>query len=138
MTLRYNPLSVEEDYFIPVRGGENSKVESLLGGAFTGDIDDVKYLRDKLFAAIKIPPAYLSADRESAEDQTTLAQKDVRFSRTVQRLQRAIISELEKVGIVHLYTLGFRGDDLVSFRLRLNNPSKIAELQEMEHWKVQI
>ena len=133
--LRYNPLSVEEDYFIPVRGGESSRVESLPGGAFTGDIDDVKYLRDKLFAAIKIPPAYLSADRESSEDQTTLAQKDVRFSRTVQRLQRAIISELEKVGIVHLYTLGFRGDDLVSFRLKLNNPSKIAELQEMEHWK---
>jgi hypothetical protein len=31
--------------------------------------------------------------------------------------------------------LGFRGDDLVSFRLKLNNPSKIAELQELEHWK---
>ena len=133
--LRYNPLSVEEDFFVPIRGGESSKIEQLQGGAFTGDIDDVKYLRDKLFAAIKIPPAYLSADREASEDQTTLAQKDIRFSRTVQRLQRAIISELEKIGIIHLYTLGFRGDDLVSFRLTLNNPSKIAELQEMEHWK---
>jgi len=133
--LRYNPLSVEEDFFVPIRGNDSSKIEQLAGGAFTGDIDDVKYLRDKLFAAIKIPPAYLSADRESSEDQTTLAQKDVRFSRTVQRLQRAVISELEKIGIVHLYTLGFRGDDLVSFRLKLNNPSKIAELQEMEHWK---
>lgn len=134
--LRYNPLSVEEDYFIPVRGGESSKIETLSGGQFTGDIDDVKYLRDKMFAALKIPAAYLSSGEEGgSEDKTTLAQKDVRFARTIQRLQRAVISELEKIGIVHLYTLGFRGDDLVSFRLRLNNPSKIAELQELEHWK---
>jgi hypothetical protein len=133
--LRYNPLSVEEDYFVPIRGGESSKIESLPGGQFTGDLDDVKYLRDKMFAAIKIPSAYLSSDTESVEDKTTLAQKDVRFARTIQRLQRSVIAELEKIGIVHLYTLGFRGDDLVSFRLKLNNPSKIAELQELEHWK---
>jgi len=133
--LRYNPLSVEEDYFIPVRGGESSKIETLPGGNFTGDIDDVKYLRDKMFAALKIPVAYLSSGEEAAEDKTTLAQKDVRFARTIQRLQRSVVTELEKIGIIHLYTLGFRGDDLVSFRLKLNNPSKIAELQELEHWK---
>ena len=134
--LRYNPLSVEEDYFIPVRGGESSKIETLAGGQFTGDIDDVKYLRDKLFSALKIPAAYLSNGEEGGtEDKTTLAQKDVRFARTIQRLQRSVVSELEKIGIIHLYTLGFRGDDLVSFRLKLNNPSKIAELQELEHWK---
>ena len=136
--LRYNPFSVEEDYFIPVRGGESSKIETLQGGQFTGDIDDVKYLRDKMFAALKIPPAYLSSDSEAGanEDKTTLAQKDVRFARTIQRLQRAVITELEKIGIVHLYTLGFRGDDLVNFKLKLNNPSKIAEMQELEHWKI--
>ena len=134
--LRYNPFSVEEDYFIPVRGGESSKIETLAGGQFTGDIDDVKYLRDKMFSALKIPTAYLSSDSEANEDKTTLSQKDVRFSRTIQRLQRAVISELEKIGIVHLYTLGFRGDDLVSFKLSLNNPSKVAEMQELEHWKI--
>lgn len=133
--LRYNPLSVEEDYFIPIRGGESSKIETLAGGQFTGDIDDVKYLRDKMFAALKIPAPYLSSGDDASEDKTSLAQKDVRFARTIQRLQRAVIAELEKIGIVHLYTLGFKGDDLVSFRLRLNNPSKIAELQELEHWK---
>jgi hypothetical protein len=134
--LRYNPLSVEEDYFIPIRGGESSKIETLAGGQFTGDIDDVKYLRDKMFSALKVPASYLSSDADTAqEDKTTLAQKDVRFARTIQRLQRAVLTELEKIGIVHLYTLGFRGDDLVSFRLKLNNPSKIAELQELEHWK---
>ena len=133
--LRYNPMSTEEDYFIPVRGGVSSKVESLPGGTYTGDIDDVKYLRDKLFAALKVPQSYLSRGDGSEEDKTTLAQKDIRFARTVQRLQRSIITELEKIGIIHLYTLGYKGADLISFKLSLNNPSKIAELQELEHWK---
>jgi hypothetical protein len=95
----------------------------------------VKYLRDKLFAALKIPASYLSRAEGADEDKATLAQKDIRFARTIQRLQRVIITELEKVGIIHLYTLGYRGDDLISFKLSLNNPSKIAELQELEHWK---
>tara|TARA_R110000744_G_scaffold377045_2_gene491749 strand:+ start:1689 stop:3689 length:2001 start_codon:yes stop_codon:yes gene_type:complete len=133
--LRYNPMSVEEDYFIPVRGGTSSKIENLPGGQWAGDIDDVKYLRDKLFSALKIPQSYLTQGDEGTEDKTTLAQKDIRFARTVQRLQRSVISELEKVGIIHLYTLGYRGDDIISFDLSLNNPSKLAELQELEHWK---
>lgn len=133
--LRYNPMSIEEDYFIPVRGGESTKVESLPGGSFTGDIDDVKYLRDKLFSALKIPPSYLTNAEGAAEDKTTLAQKDIRFARTVQRLQRAITSELEKIAIVHLFTRGYRGKDLTSFKLQLNNPSKLAQLQELEHWR---
>ncbi len=133
--LRYNPLSVEEDYFLPTRGDSTSKIESLPGGTFTGDIDDVKYLRDKLFSALKIPQSYLSRDENSGEDKTTLAQKDVRFARTIQRLQRSVVSELEKIGIIHLFTIGFRGEDLLNFTLSLNNPSKIAELQELEHWR---
>tara|TARA_R110000824_G_scaffold117863_7_gene269928 strand:- start:2210 stop:4111 length:1902 start_codon:yes stop_codon:yes gene_type:complete len=133
--LRYNPLSIDEDYFIPVRGGVGTTIESLPGGTYTGDIDDVKYLRDKLFSALKVPASYLSRGEGAEEDKTTLAQKDIRFARTIQRLQRAAISEIEKIGIIHLYTLGFRGDDLVSFTLSLNNPSKIAALQELEHWK---
>ena len=133
--LRYNPLSIDEDYFIPVRGGSSSRVESLPGGTYTGDIDDVKYLRDKLFSALKVPMSYLSRGDGQTEDKATLAQKDIRFARTIQRLQRSVIAELEKIGLIHLYTLGYRGDDLISYKLVLNNPSKIAELQELEHWK---
>lgn len=133
--LRYNPMSTEEDYFIPVRGGVSSRIENLPGGTYTGDIDDVKYLRDKLFSALKVPASYLTNLEGADEDKTTLAQKDIRFARTIQRLQRSIITELEKVGIIHLYTLGYKGADLISFKLSLNNPSKLAELQELEHWK---
>jgi len=68
------------------------------------------------------------------EDKGSLAQKDIRFARTIQRLQRSVISELEKIAVVHLYTLGYKGHDLISFKLYLHNPSKIAELQEIEHW----
>jgi len=132
--LRYNPLSVEEDYFIPVRGGSNTEISSVGGASRTGDIDDVKYLRDKLFSALKIPASYLTNEAGADEDKTTLAQKDIRFARTVQRLQRAVISELEKIGIIHLYTLGYDGEDLLGFKLHLNNPSIIAELQELERW----
>ena len=133
--LRYNPMSIDEDYYIPVRGGNSTKIESLAGGQFTGDIDDVEYLRDKLFSAIKIPRGYLARGKDSTEDKTTLAQKDIRFARTIQRLQRSVISELEKIGIIHLFVLGYRNEDLIKFKLRLNNPSKIAELQELETWK---
>ena len=133
--LRYNPMSVEEDYYIPVRGDTSSKIETLSGGSYTGDIDDVKYLRDKLFSALKIPASYLSNGDGAEEDKTTLAQKDIRFARTIQRLQRAVVAELEKIGVIHLFTLGYRGNDLVSFKLYLNNPSKLAEMQELEHWR---
>jgi len=133
--MRYNPMSIEEDYFIPVRPGSATDVTNLAGGQNTAAVEDVKYLRDKLFAALKIPQPYLSMGEGAAEDKTTLAQKDIRFARTIQRLQRVIIHELEKIGIIHLYTLGFRGDDLISFKLALNNPSKIAEMQEIEFWK---
>jgi hypothetical protein len=133
--LRYNPMSIEEDYFIPVRAGSVTDIQNLAGGANATAIDDIKYLRDKLFSALKIPQSYLTMGEGAEEDKTTLAQKDIRFSRTIQRLQRVIIAELTKIGIIHLYTLGFRGDDLLNFSLSLNNPSKISELQEIEHWK---
>ena len=133
--LRYNPLSLEEDYFIPMRGGVGSDIKSLQGASSLNDIDDVKYLRDKLFAAIKIPQSYLTNLEGGTEDKSTLAQKDIRFARTIQRLQRSLIAELEKMAIVHLYTLGYRGEDLLAFKITLNNPSRLAELQQLEYMR---
>jgi hypothetical protein len=137
--LRYNPASIEEDFYIPVRGNNSgTKIDVVSGQQRANDIEDVKYLRDKMISAIKIPPSYLIMDSTGGptEDKTTLAQKDVRFARTVQRVQRSVVSELEKIGIVHLYTLGYRGEDLLTFTLALTNPSKIAQLQEMESLRV--
>jgi len=133
---RYNPLAIEEDYFIPVRGNTSAtKIDTLPGGHYTGDIDDIKYLRDKLFTAIKIPASYLSRADGGDEDKESLAQKDIRFARTTQRLQRVVVGELNKIALIHLFTLGYRGEDLLSFELSLNNPSKVAEMQEFEQWR---
>jgi hypothetical protein len=132
--LRYNPYSVEEDYYIATNGEESkTRIETLPGGAYTGDMDDVKFWRDQVFAAVMVPESYLFND--GSEDQTTLAQKDIRFARTIQRLQKSLIEGLEKIGTTHLYILGYRGDDIINFNLTMNNPSKIAELQELEQWR---
>jgi hypothetical protein len=129
--LRYNPLSTDEDYFIPVRGEHSSDISSLPGGQFTGDIEDLKYIQNKLFAALKIPKSYLGYE-EDVNAKSTLSQQDVRFSRTIQRIQRVFVSELNKIAIIHLWSMGFKHEDLVNFELSMANPSTISELQRLE------
>lgn len=137
--LRYNPMSIDEDFYIPVRGQQSgTKIENLPGGQFTSAIEDIKYLRDKLFSALKIPQAYLARGEGAAEDKTMLAQKDIRFAKTILRLQRTVVEELRKIGMIHLYTLGYRNDDLLKFNLKLHNPSRLAEMQELEYFKAQL
>lgn len=132
MDLRYNPLSVDEDYFIPVRGGETgTKIDSLAGGTNAAAIEDVQYIQKKLFAALKIPKAYLGYD-EDIGAKATLAQEDIRFSRTISRIQKVVISELNKIAMVHLYSHGYEGEDLLDFTLKLSNPSTIAQQQKLE------
>jgi hypothetical protein len=130
--LRYNPLSVDEDYFLPVRGGESgTKIDTLAGGQNTAAIEDVEYIQKKLFAALKIPRAYLGYD-EDVGAKATLAQEDIRFSRTIQRIQKTVISELNKLAMIHLYCHGYEGEELADFELRLSNPSTIAQQQKLE------
>ena len=130
--LRYNPLSVDEDYFIPVRGGDSgTDIQSLAGGQNTSAIEDVQYIQAKLFAALKVPKAYLGYD-ESIGSKATLAQEDIRFSRAIARIQRTVVAELNKVAMIHLYSHGFAGESLVDFELKLSNPSSIAQQQKLE------
>ena len=130
--LRYNPLSVDEDYFLPVRGGESgTKIDTLAGGQNASAIEDVQYIQKKLFAALKIPKAYLGYDEEVGA-KATLAQEDIRFSRTISRIQKTVIAELNKLAMIHLYSHGYEGEDLVDFELKLSNPSSIAQQQKLE------
>jgi hypothetical protein len=139
VALRYNPTAIEEDYYLPVRGAQTStRIETLPSTQYVGVVDDIQYLKNKLYTALKIPQSYLDRGEGNSEDKTTLASKDIFFARTIQRLQRCIVSELEKIGIIHLYILGFRGEDLIKFRLQLQNPSRIAELQELEDWQTRL
>jgi len=133
--LRYNPLSIDEDYFIPVRGGDSgTKIDSVGGQGIQGEVNDVEYIQKKLFAALKIPKAYLGYD-EGLGAKATLSQEDIRFSRTIARIQRTILSEMNKIAIVHLYCNGFTDEDLVDFTLKLSNPSTIAQQQKLELFK---
>ena len=130
--LRYNPLSVDEDYFLPVRGSATgTKIDTLTGGNNTAAVEDVQYIQKKLFAALKIPKAYLGYD-EGLGAKATLSQEDIRFSRSINRIQRTIISELNKIAIIHLHAHGFDGPDLLDFELKLTNPSTIAQQQKLE------
>jgi hypothetical protein len=130
--LRYNPMSVDEDYYLPVRGSESgTKIDTLAGGTNAAAIEDVQYIQKKLFSALKIPKAYLGYD-EDIGAKATLAQEDIRFSRTISRIQKTIIAELNKIAMIHLYIHGFDSDDLIDFELRLSNPSSIAQQQKLE------
>lgn len=135
--LRYNPLSVEEDYFLPKRGEQKSQIDTLAGGQFTGDIEDVQYIQSKMFAAIKIPRAYLGYE-DQLGSKATLAQEDVRFAKTIERIQSLFVSELNKIAIIHLYLLGYRGDDLVNFSIEMGSPSTVAEQQKLELWRMKL
>jgi hypothetical protein len=132
--LRYNPLSTDEDYFIPVRGDASSRIDSLPGGQFTGDIDDLMYIQNKLFAALKIPKSYLGYESDIGA-KSTLSQLDVRFARTIKRMQRVFIAELNKIAAIHLYSHGLRGDDLLNFEISMASPSMISDLQRLELWR---
>ena len=133
--LRMNPMNTLEDYFVPTRGeGDGTRIETLPGGQFTGDIEDLQYVQSKLFAALKVPKAYLGYEGDLGS-KSTLSQMDVRFARTIHKIQRVFIQELNKLAIIHLYSLGYRGEDLLNFRIRMASPSTIAELQNLELWR---
>jgi hypothetical protein len=135
LDLRYAPLSIEDDYFIPVRGGESgTRIDTLAGGQNAAAVEDVAYIQKKLFAALKIPRAYLGYD-EMLSSKATLAQEDIRFSRTINVIQKVLISELNKLAIIHLYSNGFDSEELQNFTLHLSNPSTVAQQQKLELWR---
>jgi len=130
--LKYNIQNITEDFFLPVRGGDSgTRIENLSGLEYQ-TTDDIEYLRNKLLASLKIPQPYYGYAEKASESKATLAAEDVRFARTVERIQRIMVSELTKIGIVHLYSQGYTDADLVNFDLELTNPSKIYEQEKLE------
>ena len=135
--LKYNMQNILEDFYIPVRGNDQAtKIENLNGLQWDG-IQDVEYLRDKLFAALKVPKQFMGYD-ENADGKATLAAQDIRFARTIERIQRIIISELYKIALVHLYTQGYRDEQLGNFELSLTNPSIIYDQERIALMKEKV
>jgi len=131
--LKFNLMNMLEDYYLPVRGGQSgTEIDSLQGMEF-GGIDDIEYLRNRMMAALKVPKAFIGYE-EGVEGKATLAQEDIRFARTVERLQKIVLSELTKIAIIHLYSQGYENADLVNFELELTNPSIIYEQEKANLW----
>lgn len=135
--LKYNIQNVTEDFYLPVRGSDSGTSIDSLGGLEYAAIDDIDYLKNKLFAALKIPKAYLGYD-ENVTGKATLAAEDVRFARTIERLQRTLESELTKLAIIHLASLGIDDREIVNFELSLTNPSTIYEQEKINLWSEKV
>tara|TARA_R100001443_G_scaffold112711_1_gene126602 strand:+ start:5406 stop:7268 length:1863 start_codon:yes stop_codon:yes gene_type:complete len=131
--LKFNMSNMLEDVYLPVRGGNSGTEIDTMQGMEFGGIDDVEYLKHRMFAALKIPKAFLGYE-EGVEGKATLAAQDVRFARTIERVQRIFISELTKIAMVHLYSQGFTEEELVDFDLSLTNSSTIHEQEKIELW----
>ena len=134
---RYNQMAQDQDYFVPVRDpNAPSPIDTLPGATNLSEIADIQFLQKKLFTALRVPKAFLNFE-EVAGDGKNLALQDIRFSRTINRVQQAIIQELNKIAIIHLYILGLE-DELENFTLSLNNPSTQAEMLEVEQTQMKV
>jgi len=129
--LRYNIQNLTEDFFLPVRGGDSGTEINELSGIEYDSTEDVEYLKNKLLASLRVPKAFLGFD-ENVGGKATLAAEDVRFARTIERIQRIIVSELTKIAVVHLYSQGYTDEDLVNFELELASPSTMYEQEKIE------
>jgi len=135
--LKFNMQNMMEDFYLPVRGGDaTTRIETTKGLEYDGT-NDINYLRDKLFAALKIPKAYFGYEGDLS-GKATLAAEDIRFARTVERIQKILESELTKIALVHLYTQGFEGESLTNFEVKLTTPSVIYEQEKVALLKEKI
>jgi hypothetical protein len=135
--LRFNQMAVDQDYFIPVRdAAQTMPIETLAGAANLSEIADIEYIQKKLLTALRIPKAYLGFE-EPVGDGKNLSLLDIRFARTIHKIQKSVIAELNKIAIIHLFLLGFE-DELQNFTLGLTNPSKQADLLMIEVWKERV
>jgi len=135
--MRYNQMAVDQDYFVPVRdASQTMPIETLPGASNLGEIADIEYIQKKMLAALRIPKAFLGFE-EVVGDGKSLALMDIRFARTINKIQKSLIQELNKVALIHLYLLGME-DELNNFTLSLTNPSAQSDLLRLEQWKEKI
>ena len=135
--IRYNTLAVDQDYFVPVRDPNASMpIETLPGASNLDQIADIQFIQRKLVTALRVPKTFLGFEEPTGEGKN-LALMDIRFARTINRIQQSMIQELNKIAIIHLYILGFH-DELNNFKLTLNNPSTQGEMLKVEQWKEKV
>jgi hypothetical protein len=135
--LRYNMMNITEDFYLPVRGKDSGTDITNLPGLQFNAIEDIEYLRNKLMAAFKVPKSFLGYEQDTT-GKASLAAQDVRFARTIERIQRILLSELTKIAIIHLYVQGFTDENLIDFELNMTSPSVIYEQEKINLWTQKI
>ena len=135
--LRYNMMNITEDFYLPVRGKDSGTDITNLPGLQFNAIEDIEYLRNKLMAAFKVPKSFLGYEEDNS-GKASLAAQDVRFARTIERIQRIVVSELTKIAIIHLYVQGFTDEELIDFELEMTSPSVIYEQEKLNLWKEKV
>lgn len=135
--MRFNQMAVDQDYFIPVRDpAQTMPIETLQGAQNLSEIADIEYVQKKLLTALRVPKSFLGFE-ETVGDGKNLSLQDIRFARTINKIQKSMVAELNKIAIIHLFLLGFE-DELSNFTLTLINPSTQADLLKVEVWKEKI
>jgi len=135
--MRFNQMAVDQDYFIPVRDpAAPDPITTLPGATNLSEIADIEYIQKKLLTALRVPKAFLGFE-EVVGDGKNLSLQDIRFARTINRIQKSMIAEMNKIAIIHLFLLGFE-DELQNFTLGLTNPSTQADLLKLDVWKEKV
>ena len=130
-----NPMSVDEDFFIPVRqDSQGTRIETLPPGANLGEIDDIKYFKNMILKTLGIPSGYLGSQTEGVtyDPKSYLSNQEIQFSRTIERVQKFIINGLEKIAIIELILHGYNSEDLKNFQISLTPPSNVDQLVDIE------
>ena len=135
--LKYNIQNLMEDYYMPVRGSDSGTEITNLEGLEYAPMEDIDYLKNKMFAALKVPKQHLGY-LEDGNSKATLAGQDMRFAKTIERLQRIIVDALEKIAITHLYSQHIDDEELTNFELNLTLPSVIYEQEKINLWTMKM
>jgi len=129
---RYNPLAADEDFFVPIKGNQGTRIETLPGAQNLGEVTDVSYFRDKLLAALKVPKDFVVEKDKSPERKANLSELDVKFAKAVTRVQNEIEVGLEILVKRHLAMKNFPIALINSLRIQLPDPSDRFTKRKLE------
>jgi hypothetical protein len=128
---RWHAPAADEDYWIPIRPNSNTRVETLPGAQNLGEIDDVLYFRNKLFAALNFPKNYFN-NEDTQSTRISLSAQDIKFARMIERLQSHIEDSFWEVCDRHLKLLGYPEEMYEDLALKMTPPSDWRELTRAE------
>ncbi len=134
----YRPIG--DPIFNPTRNGKGAVTHENIGGDFqVRDIVDIDYFKNKLFSGLKIPKALLGYEESlpGGLGDNTLTRLDIRYSRSVKRVQNALIVGIKDLCNIWLRLNG-READTSNFKVVLQAPSTAEELGRLTEFSTKM